>query len=148
MVLISICNIFWSTFDFVYVVRQKLIWKIVTLAAKFGSRKVELIIHTVCHHFNDRERISCALPLVLHLQIRKFSVSRRKIFTLLVQEGVLRICVDRYGWPCPGRLQGSNGSTMGLSFRHLLSAGQSTAIGKMILAAATTVGCGIIDNFN
>ena len=143
MVLISICNIFWCTFDFVYVVRQKLIWKIVTLAAKFGSRKVELIIHTVCHHFNDRERISCVLPSVLHLQAGKLSVSRRKIFTLLVQEGVLHVCVDRYGGPCPGRLHDGNGSIIGLSLRHFLSAGQSTAIGKIILASTSIC----IDNF-
>lgn len=105
MVLFSICNIFWSTFDFVIIIGQKLIWKIVAFAAKFRAREVKLIIHTVCYHFDDRKRIRCVLAFVqtlLHqVLFSKFSVTRRKIFTLLVQKGVFQISINRYrgSWP-------------------------------------------------
>ena len=141
MVLLSICNIFWKTFDFVNIVLQKLIWKIVPFAAEFGPRKVELIIHSVCHHFDDRKRISCALPFVhpSRVILCKLSVSRREIFALLVQEGVFHSSIDRYGGPCPSCLHDSNGSIMRRSFRHFLSAGQSAAIGKIILSSIVCI---------
>ena len=137
MVLFSICNIFWMTFDFVIIVSQKLIWEIVAFAAKFRPRKVELIIHTVCHHFDNRKRISCVLAFVqtvLHqVFFSEFSVTRGKVFTPLVQKGVFQIGIDRYGRSWPSCLHDCNGSIMRLFFRHFLSTRQSTAVGKIIL---------------